>query len=79
MRLALGLNSPHLPLPACVATIGNFDGVHLGHRAVIDRLVTEGRRLGFPVCVILFEPQPREYFDPDNAPPRLMRIKKKFV
>jgi riboflavin kinase / FMN adenylyltransferase len=77
MRLALGLNSPHLPLPACVATIGNFDGVHLGHRAVIDRLATEGRRLRLPVCVVLFEPQPREYFDPANAPPRLMRLREK--
>ncbi|MDD1649072.1 MAG: bifunctional riboflavin kinase/FAD synthetase [Methylococcaceae bacterium] len=77
MRLALGLQSPHLPLQGCVATIGNFDGVHLGHRAVIERLVTEGQRLGLPVCVVLFEPQPREYFDPVTAPPRLMRLREK--
>lgn len=77
MRLALGLQSPHLPLSGCVATIGNFDGVHLGHRAVIERLVAEGRRLRLPVCVVLFEPQPREFFDPVGAPPRLMRLREK--
>lgn len=77
MRLALGLQSPHLPLEGCVATIGNFDGVHLGHRAVIERLVAEGRRLRLPVCVVLFEPQPREFFDPIGAPPRLMRLREK--
>lgn len=77
MRLALGLHSPHLPLAGCVATIGNFDGVHSGHRAVIERLVAEGRRLRLPVCVVLFEPQPREYFDHAKAPPRLMRLREK--
>ncbi len=77
MRLALGLRSPHLPPNGCVATIGNFDGVHLGHRAVIDRLATQGRERNLPVCVVLFEPQPREFFDPGNAPPRLMRLREK--
>lgn len=77
MKLALGLRSPHLPPHGCVATIGNFDGVHLGHRAVIERLAAAGKRLNLPVCVVLFEPQPREYFDPINAPPRLMRLREK--
>lgn len=77
MKLALGLRSPHLPPEGCVVTIGNFDGVHLGHRAVIERLAAEGRRLNLPVCVVLFEPQPREFFDPVNAPPRLMRLREK--
>ena len=77
MKLALGLRSPHLPPDGCVVTIGNFDGVHLGHRAVIERLAAEGRRLNLPVCVVLFEPQPREFFDPVNAPPRLMRLREK--
>ncbi len=77
MKLALGLHSPHLPPAGCVATIGNFDGVHLGHRAVIERLAAEGQRLGLPVCVVLFEPQPREFFDPLQAPPRLMRLREK--
>jgi riboflavin kinase/FMN adenylyltransferase len=77
MKLALGLHSRNLPAKGCVATLGNFDGVHLGHRAIIERLAEEGQRLGLPVCVVIFEPQPREFFDPDNAPPRLMRLREK--
>jgi riboflavin kinase/FMN adenylyltransferase len=68
-----------LPDRGCVATIGNFDGVHLGHRAVIEKLAEAGRSLELPVCVVLFEPQPREYFDPANAPPRLMRLREKLI
>jgi riboflavin kinase/FMN adenylyltransferase len=77
MRLALGLRPTQLPPDGCVATIGNFDGVHLGHRAVIERLAVQGQQQGLPVCVVLFEPQPREFFDPVNAPPRLMRLREK--
>ena len=78
MKLALGLHSKNLPPKACVATIGNFDGVHLGHRAVITRLVECGKTMSLPVCVVLFEPQPREFFDPEGAPPRLMRVREKI-
>ena len=77
MKLALGLHSRNLPPEGCVATLGNFDGVHLGHRAIIERLAEEGQRLNLPVCAVIFEPQPREFFDPDNAPPRLMRLREK--
>ncbi|CAL1241774.1 bifunctional riboflavin kinase/FAD synthetase [Candidatus Methylocalor cossyra] len=63
----------------CVATIGNFDGVHLGHRAVLEHLAEMGGRLGLPTWVILFEPQPREYFDPAGAPPRLTRLREKLA
>jgi riboflavin kinase/FMN adenylyltransferase len=76
MHLILG--SAHPGLSACVATIGNFDGVHLGHRAVIEALAEAGRRLALPTCVVLFEPQPREYFGPEDAPPRLMRLREKL-
>jgi len=78
MELALGIHSKNLPVNGCVATIGNFDGVHLGHRAIIDRLAETGKRLGLPVCVVLFEPQPREFFEQDKAPPRLMRLREKI-
>lgn len=54
------------------AAIGNFDGVHLGHRAVIDLARTEAARLGAPLGVMTFEPHPREYFAPDAPPFRLM-------
>lgn len=78
MRLISGLGFLDRTEKGCVATIGNFDGVHIGHRAVIEKLAMTGRRLGLPVCVMLFEPQPREYFDPDRAPPRLMRLREKL-
>lgn len=68
------------PLPeGCVLTIGNFDGLHLGHRAVIEKLAAKGRDLGLPVLVLIFEPQPLEYFLGDNAPSRLMRLREKVI
>lgn len=63
---------------ASVATIGNFDGVHRGHQQVIEKLAEAGRRLNLPLVVILFEPQPREYFTLTTAPPRLMSLREKL-
>lgn len=54
-----------------VAAIGNFDGVHLGHQAVIDIARAEARRLGAPLGVMTFEPHPRQVFAPDAPPFRL--------
>lgn len=54
------------------AAIGNFDGVHLGHRSVIDMARTAGEKIGAPLGVMTFEPHPREYFAPDAPPFRLM-------
>ncbi|MFU2048059.1 bifunctional riboflavin kinase/FAD synthetase [Avibacterium gallinarum] len=79
MRLLRGLN--HLP-PAlqqgCALTIGNFDGVHLGHQAVLRHLREKVTALSLPMVVMLFEPQPSEYFMGDKAPPRLMRLRDKL-
>ena len=61
----------------CVATIGNFDGVHLGHQAVLSQLALKGDMLGLPATVITFEPQPTEFFLPEKAPPRLSRFREK--
>ncbi|TKB50190.1 bifunctional riboflavin kinase/FAD synthetase [Ferrimonas aestuarii] len=61
----------------CVLTIGNFDGVHLGHAEVIKSLVEKGKQLDLPVTVMLFEPQPQEHFAGDKAPPRLSRLRDK--
>ncbi len=61
----------------CVATIGNFDGVHLGHQAVLRQLAMQGDAMGLPAVVITFEPQPNEYFAPDKAPARLTRFREK--
>jgi len=79
MYLARGLGRLQIPSGGCVATIGNFDGVHVGHRAVIENLAGQGRRLGLPTVVILFEPQPREYFWPERSPARLTRFREKLT
>jgi riboflavin kinase/FMN adenylyltransferase len=62
----------------CVATIGNFDGVHLGHKTIIDQVREKAAVLGVPSVVMMFEPQPREFFQGDAAPPRLMPFRQKF-
>jgi riboflavin kinase / FMN adenylyltransferase len=79
MRLVNKLHSLDGMADGCVATIGNFDGVHVGHRSVIEKLAEEGRQLGLPVAVVLFEPQPREFFAPGQAPPRLTRLREKLM
>ena len=61
MRVFRGLPNPASRTP-CALTIGNFDGVHRGHRALIERVRTAADRLGVPACVMTFEPHPREYF-----------------
>lgn len=79
MRLIRGLHNLRPSDRGCVATIGNFDGVHLGHRAVFRRLLEEGRARGLPATVIIFEPQPMEYFAPERAPARLTRLREKLA
>jgi riboflavin kinase/FMN adenylyltransferase len=79
MRLIRGLHNLRERDRDCVATIGNFDGVHLGHRAVFQRLLQRGRELGLPATVITFEPQPMEFFQPDAAPARLTRLREKLA
>ena len=79
MRLIRGLHNLRDRDRGCVATIGNFDGVHLGHRAVFARLKERGQALGLPATVITFEPQPMEYFIPDAAPARLTRLREKIA
>jgi riboflavin kinase/FMN adenylyltransferase len=58
-------------------TIGNFDGLHLGHRAMLDRLTQAARNRGIASCVMTFEPHPREFFAPDRAPSRLTSLREK--
>jgi riboflavin kinase/FMN adenylyltransferase len=59
-------------------TVGNFDGVHRGHRAMLERLVARARELGIASCVLTFEPHPREFFAPASAPARLTRPREKL-
>jgi riboflavin kinase/FMN adenylyltransferase len=63
-----GLRPRHL---GSVVTIGTFDGIHPGHRALIDSLLGHGRRLGRPAMMLTFEPMPREYLAAANPPARL--------
>lgn len=62
----------------CVATIGNFDGLHRGHQAVLGRLVDKARTSGLPSLVITFEPHPQEFFNPQRRPARLTSIREKL-
>lgn len=62
----------------CVATVGNFDGVHLGHQTILDQVKAKASALGVPSVVMVFEPQPREFFQGDDAPPRLTGFRQKF-
>ncbi len=78
MELVRGLYNLRPEHRGCVATIGSFDGVHLGHQSVLARLVEQGKELQLPVTLITFEPQPREYFSPEAAPSRLTRFREKL-
>ena len=77
MQIIRGTHNLRPQHQGCVATIGNFDGVHLGHQAVLGQLAEKADELGLPLVVITFEPQPQEYFCPDAAPPRLTRLREK--
>ncbi|MDN5752178.1 MAG: bifunctional riboflavin kinase/FAD synthetase [Nitrosospira sp.] len=59
-------------------TIGNFDGVHRGHQAMLARLNEAATRLDLTACVMIFEPHPREFFAPDKAPTRLTSLREKL-
>jgi riboflavin kinase / FMN adenylyltransferase len=59
-------------------TIGNFDGVHLGHQAMLARLKENARSLGLSACVLTFEPHPLELFAPQTAPTRLTSLREKL-
>lgn len=78
MELIRGLHNIQPHHRGCVLTIGNFDGVHLGHQAVLAKVVAIARQMQLPSCVMLFEPQPLEVFAGDAAPARLTRFREKY-
>ncbi|MEW8029193.1 MAG: bifunctional riboflavin kinase/FAD synthetase [Candidatus Thiodiazotropha sp.] len=78
MQLVRGLHNLKPDHHGCVATIGNFDGVHLGHQSVFRHLMEMGAELGLPTTVVTFEPQPREFFQAASAPARLTRMREKL-
>ena len=77
MELIRGIHNIRARHHGCVLTIGNFDGVHRGHQALLEQLKQQGKRLGLPVMVAIFEPQPLEMFAADKAPARLTRLRDK--
>ncbi len=79
MELIRGLHNLRPRHRGCVATIGAFDGVHLGHQAVLSHLKAKAAELALPSVVIVFEPLPREYLAPIEAPARIMSFREKFI
>jgi len=82
MKVFRGFHHPDLA-PACALTIGNFDGVHRGHQAMLALLRSEAAHRGVPSCVMTFEPHPRDYFakalnKPDLAPARIATLRDKL-
>jgi riboflavin kinase/FMN adenylyltransferase len=77
MKIVRGLTNARPSDRGCVLTIGNFDGMHLGHEEIVRQLLVRGREHALPTALLTFEPNPREYFDPANAPARLMRLRDK--
>ncbi len=83
MKVFRGFNHPGIA-PACALTIGNFDGVHRGHQAMLALLCSEAQQRGVPSCVLTFEPHPRDYFakashKPDVAPARIGTLRDKLI
>ncbi len=62
----------------CALTIGNFDGVHRGHQALLKKLVTTAKAQNLQSCVMTFEPHPIEYFAPEKAPSRILSLRDKL-
>ncbi len=82
MKIFRGFNHPDLS-PKCAVTIGNFDGVHRGHQAMLALLRSEAQQRGIPSCVLMFEPHPRDYFAainhrPEMAPARIGVLRDKL-
>lgn len=76
MQILRGLYSPDQQPVAL--TIGNFDGVHLGHQALLNEVCKEAGERGLQTAVMIFEPHPREFFTPRHAPPRLTSLREKL-
>ncbi|MEM7217890.1 MAG: bifunctional riboflavin kinase/FAD synthetase [Pseudomonadota bacterium] len=63
----------------CVATIGNFDGVHVGHKMMLDTLIARAREHDLPSVLVTFEPLPLEFFERESVLPRLTRFREKIT
>ena len=79
MKIVRGFHNLKPDSTGCVVTIGNFDGVHLGHRMLLERLFEKSKELNLPSGLITFEPQPREFFAGEKVPARLSRFREKVI
>jgi riboflavin kinase/FMN adenylyltransferase len=79
MELVRGLHNLAQAARGCVLTVGNFDGVHLGHLQMIRAVRQRAAQLKLPAAVLVFEPSSKEFIDPDGAPARLTRWREKFT
>ncbi|MBX3706428.1 MAG: bifunctional riboflavin kinase/FAD synthetase [Pseudomonadales bacterium] len=79
MEVIIGLHNIRPRHRGCVLTIGNFDGVHYGHKMLLDHLTAKSRELGVPSMLLTFEPTPREFFRGDAVPARLTRFREKIT
>ena len=79
MELVRGLKNLSARRRGCVLTVGNYDGVHLGHQQMLRVLRERARAMGLPATVLVFEPSSKEFIDPQGAPPRLTRWREKWV
>jgi riboflavin kinase/FMN adenylyltransferase len=78
MQLIRGLPNLHASHGRRAVSIGSYDGIHLGHRALLERLRAHGERLGGDTVLVTFEPLPREYLSPDDPPPRLTSLRERW-
>ena len=78
MRLIRGLNNIKAQHRGCALTIGNFDGLHLGHQAILDLLTQSATKHNCPSCLMTFDPLPREYFNREDPGARLMNSREKI-
>jgi riboflavin kinase / FMN adenylyltransferase len=79
MELVRGLHNISQRHTGCVLTVGNYDGVHLGHQQMIGVLKSRAAEFDAPATVLAFEPSSKEFIDPEGAPPRLTRWREKFL
>jgi riboflavin kinase / FMN adenylyltransferase len=78
MELVRGLHNMKPGHRGCVLTVGNYDGVHLGHQQMIGALERRAAEFDIPGTVLVFEPSSKEFMDPEGAPPRLTRWREKY-
>src|ERR1700674_991299 len=78
MELIRGLSGVRRRGVGCVLTIGTYDGIHLGHQALLARLNEHAKQRGEPAVLLTFEPMPREFLAPNDPPARLTSLRERW-